>query len=59
MTPSDRKLTRKLAWMLVVKLVALVLLWWLFVHDQRVEVDGDAAATQLLTPNPSPGGTHP
>lgn len=59
MTPSDSKLTRKLALMLVVKLVALVFLWWMFVHEQRVEVDGDAAATQLLSPNASPGGTHP
>jgi len=39
---------RKLAIVLLVKLVVLLALWWIFVREQRVAVDADAAATQLL-----------
>jgi len=48
MKPNDKTLLKKLAIALVIKLVLLTALWWGFVRDQRVAVDGDAAAAQLL-----------
>ena len=48
MEPRDRLLLRKLATVLVLKLVVLTGLWWGFVREQRVPVDTDTAATQLL-----------
>lgn len=50
MSLQDRTLVRKLAIVLVVKLVVLVGLWWFFVHEQRVTVDGAGIATKLLGP---------
>lgn len=50
MNPPDRTLVRKLAFVLVLKLVVLVALWWFFVNEQRVAVDGAGIATQLLGP---------
>lgn len=57
MEPKDRLLLNKLATVLVLKLVVLTGLWWGFVREQRVPVDTDAAATQLLGQRPAP--THP
>lgn len=54
---SDRLLMRKLAVVLAIKLVVLTGLWWGFVREQRVPVDTDTAATQLLGHRPAP--THP
>jgi len=48
MKPHDKILVRKLAIVLVIKLVVLTALWWAFVREQRVVVDDDAAATQML-----------
>lgn len=48
MTPQDKTLVRKLAVVLLLKLLVLLALWWIFVREQRVAVDADAAATQLL-----------
>jgi hypothetical protein len=48
MKPQDKILVRKLAIVLVIKLVVLTALWWAFVREQRVVVDDDAAATQML-----------
>jgi len=48
MTPQDKTLVRKLAVVLLLKLLVLLALWWIFVREQRVAVDTDAAATQLL-----------
>ncbi len=44
----DRSLIRKLAVVLVVKLLVLTGLWWAFVHEQRVPVDAETAAAQML-----------
>ncbi len=49
----DRLLLRKLATVLVIKLLVLTALWWGFVREQRVPVDTDAAALQML------GAPHP
>lgn len=48
MKPQDKILVKKLATVLVIKLVLLYALWWGFARDQQVVVDGDAAAAQLL-----------
>ncbi|MBU4181361.1 MAG: hypothetical protein A3B67_04995 [Burkholderiales bacterium RIFCSPHIGHO2_02_FULL_66_10] len=50
----DRFLLRKLAAVLVIKLVFLTGLWWGFVREQRVAVDTDAAASQMLGSRPVP-----
>jgi len=47
MTPNDRRLLRHLTIAIAIKLVVLVLLWWLFVRDQQVSVDADQAAASL------------
>lgn len=53
MNLKDRSLVRKLAVVLVLKLVLLTGLWWGFVRDQRVAVNADAATTHLLGPHPA------
>jgi hypothetical protein len=50
----DRTLVRKLAVVLVIKLAVLTGLWWGFVRDQRVPVDTDSAAMQMLGSRPAP-----
>jgi len=50
MNLQDRTLVRKLAFVLVLKLLVLVALWWFFVHEQRMAVDSAGIATQLLGP---------
>jgi hypothetical protein len=54
---QDRNLVRKLTTVLVIKLVVLTALWWFFVRDQRVPVDVDAAASQMLGERPAPAST--
>lgn len=54
MNRQDRSLTRKLAIALAIKLAVLTGLWWGFVREQRVPVDTDAAAMQLLGSRPAP-----
>ncbi len=39
MNRMNQRLLRHLAWAVVLKLVALFVLWFLFVHDQSVPVD--------------------
>jgi len=48
MDPRDRLLLRKLATVLVIKLLVLMGLWWGFVREQQVPVDPHAAARQML-----------
>ena len=50
----DRTLVRKLAGVLVIKLALLTGLWWGFVREQRVPVDSDSAALQMLGGHPAP-----
>jgi hypothetical protein len=51
MKSQDKTLVRKLAIVLVIKLVVVTALWWGFVREQGMAVDGDAAAAQLLGPD--------
>lgn len=46
---QDTILVKKLAVVLVIKLAVLMALWWEFVRDQRVAVDSDTAAAQILS----------
>jgi hypothetical protein len=48
MKPADQQLVKRLAWVLLVKLVLLLGLWWSFVRDQRVTVDASGMAMQAL-----------
>jgi len=48
MDTRDRHLLRKLAAVLLLKLLVLTALWWGFVRDQRVPVDAARAALQVL-----------
>ncbi len=48
MNPMDKTLTRKLALVLLLKLALLMALWWGFVREQRVTVDADKVAAQIL-----------
>ncbi|TIC83203.1 hypothetical protein E5K04_08270 [Crenobacter intestini] len=45
---SDRKLRDHLVLVVVAKLLVLVLLWWAFVRDARVEADS-ASVARVLT----------
>ena len=47
---SDQTLLRKLALVLVLKLAILLALWWVFVREQGVVVDGNRVAAQFLQP---------
>jgi hypothetical protein len=55
---QDRSLTRKLAIALAIKLLVLTGLWWGFVREQRVPVDTDSAAMQMLGSRPVPTATE-
>jgi hypothetical protein len=50
MNISDKNLFNKLAMALVLKLAILMGLWWVFVRDHRVSLDGNSVAAQFLTP---------
>jgi hypothetical protein len=50
MNISDKNLFNKLAMALVLKLAILMGLWWVFVRDHRVALDGNSVAAQFLTP---------
>jgi sensor domain CHASE-containing protein len=48
MNLMDRNLARKIALVLLLKFALLLVLWWGFVREQRVTVDADKVAEQLL-----------
>lgn len=52
--PLMSPLARKLAVVLVLKLAVLLGLWWGFVREQRVHVDSQRVAAQLLQPAAKP-----
>ena len=54
MNPRDRNLARKIALVMLLKLALLLALWWSFVREQRVTVDADKVAAQLLQGVPMP-----
>lgn len=54
MKPTEATLTKKLTVVLVLKLAVLLALWLCFVREQRVTVDAERAALQLLQPIATP-----
>ena len=53
-------LRRELYLLVIIKLLVIIGLWWAFVRDARVEVDGERIARHLatpvaVTPHPNPG----
>ncbi len=54
MNPIHKTLARKLALVLLVKLALLLALWWGFVREQRVTVDANKVAAQILQGVPTP-----
>jgi hypothetical protein len=48
MKSADQLLVKRLAWVLVIKLILLYGLWWGFVRDQQVTVDASGMTTQAL-----------
>lgn len=51
---TDATLLRKLVLVVLIKLVAIVGLWWLFVRDERVTVAADNVAEHLAQPVSTP-----
>lgn len=47
MNPRDRRLGREIFLVLVVKIIAILLLWWCFVHERTVAVDTTETAHHL------------
>jgi hypothetical protein len=47
MTPADRRLLRHLIIAVLIKLIVLTALWWVFVRDARINVDGDGVADRI------------
>lgn len=50
MNLADKTLLKKLAYVLVIKLILLIALWWFFIRDQKVAVDENSVANQFLSP---------
>jgi hypothetical protein len=55
MTPADRRLLRQLIIAVLIKIIVLTALWWLFVRDERIEVDGDGVADRITGTTSSQG----
>lgn len=53
MTAPPPRLLRDIVIVLVLKVMAIVLLWYLFVDGQRVEVDDATTARQFAPVSPS------
>lgn len=49
MSPTDRTLAKKLGIALVIKLVALAVLWFVFIRNTHVEVDAPQTAAHLVS----------
>ena len=47
MTPADRRLLRHLIIAVLIKILVLTALWWMFVRDERIDVDGDGVADRI------------
>lgn len=50
MNLADKTLVKKLVYVLVIKLILLIALWWFFIRDQKVMVDENSVANQFLSP---------
>ncbi len=62
MTSTDHRLARDLAITLLIKLLALLAIWWWLVRDVRVEPDADDTAARIAAPvdgSAQPQGARP
>ncbi|MFZ2269868.1 MAG: cytochrome oxidase putative small subunit CydP [Azonexus sp.] len=50
MKPQKQRLRQEIILLIVLKLVAIIALWWYFVRDVRVTVDPDIAAEHIGSP---------
>jgi len=48
---NDSHLARKLLWIVLIKLAVLFALWWVFIREQRVEVDPATMAQTMQSQN--------
>ena len=55
MTPAERRLLRQLTIAVMIKLVVLSALWWMFIRDVHVSVDGDSLADRISGTTSSQG----
>ncbi|MDD2885589.1 MAG: hypothetical protein PHT48_11170 [Dechloromonas sp.] len=64
MTRSNHRLRREIYAIVIIKLLIIMGLWWAFVRDAQVDVDGDRFAEHLSRPSTSipplhqPGEPH-
>jgi len=60
LSTTDTRLLRKLAIVIAIKLVAIFMLWWFFVRDERVPVAADTVVEHLWhsTDSSSQGNSH-
>lgn len=56
---DDRQIVRRLAWVMLIKLLALTLLWWHFVRPQRIEVDAEQMQTRVIGTASAPAPSAP
>ncbi|MCL6482746.1 MULTISPECIES: cytochrome oxidase putative small subunit CydP [Janthinobacterium] len=47
MQPIDHRLLRQLIIAVLIKIIVLTALWWAFVRDARVSVDGDGVSDRI------------
>lgn len=47
MNSADHRLLRNLIIAVLIKLIVLTALWWVFVRDERIKVDGDGVADRI------------
>lgn len=47
MTDNEQRLIRHLIIAVLIKLIVLMVLWWVFFHDARVSVDADHVAEKI------------
>ena len=50
MSPGNTRLRREIYAIVIIKLLIIFGLWWVFIRDARVEVDGQRLAEHLAQP---------
>ncbi len=53
MSYKPNRLRRELYVIVIIKLLVIAALWWVFVRDAKVEVDGERVASHFVTPTAS------
>lgn len=58
MTRDEKRLVHHLVIAVVVKLALLATLWWLFVHDTRVDTNAERTASHIGMTGSAQGATR-